>query len=119
MLKKRVLVFVLATSVACAEGDGSHRKAMEEWRKNERVLDVVVARGEFEPEQFLKAVIFFEKTTGLGISGNTTTFGFLPDKKTASNFAKIKKWCHKNCSDLCWDDKLQSVKLDPNCGNGA
>jgi hypothetical protein len=102
--------FVAVIVMACGV-NRSHEKALSEWRRNEKIVDVAIKGGQFDPDRYLQAAIFFHEVTGLIIRGNAGTLGFLPDRYSAQDFAQVKKWCKKNCQNLYWDEKTHSVKV--------
>lgn len=105
------VLFVVAIFVVTCGVDVSHERALSEWRRNEEIVDVAIREGRSDADQYLQSVIFFGRVTGLSISGNASTFGLLPDKNTARDFLKVKEWCKRNCQNLYWDEKSQSVKV--------
>lgn len=111
LLKKFSALFAVALAIAACSASRSHDKAFSEWRRNERIIDNAVKEGRSDSDEYLRAVIFFGKVTGLEIRGNTSTFGLLPNEYTAYDFMQVKSWCKKNCRYLYWDEESQSVKV--------
>jgi hypothetical protein len=85
-----------------------------EWGKNERVVEMVLAGKSDVTEDYDRACIFFQRLTGIKISGNLSYVGVMPDSHSAEDFRKIKLWYKNNRQKLCWDWNSESVKA---CGN--
>jgi hypothetical protein len=105
-----VFIFALLAFIACA-ADKSHQRALLEWGRNEKVVEAGIRGDHSDEDEYLGAVIFWGKLTGISIRGNASTFGLLPNKDTARDFAEVQEWCKRNCKDLYWDESSKSVRL--------
>ena len=107
---RAICIFAVLAVIACA-ADKSHQRALVEWDKNKKIVEAGIRGDHSDEDKYLRAVIFFGKLTGLPIRGNAGTFGLLPNKDTARDFAAVQEWCRKNCKNLYWDESSRSVKM--------
>jgi len=105
-----VSILTALVIVACPSGK-SHQRALLEWKKNEKMVGDAIAGKGVDEDEYMRAITFLSKLTGMPIRGNPSTFGMLPNEDTARDFAAVQDWCKRNCKYLSWDDRSQSVKV--------
>ena len=107
-----VLLFLL---VACSDknptGGRPDPKIEWQWRRNEEIVQAALSGKSNLDENFDKACIFFERLTGISISGDMTFEGFVPSEQAPEDFARIKIWYKKNQRKLCWNSEISTVEL--------
>lgn len=89
-------------------------RAVAIWQKQEAVFKLAL-RGDQKNDDFLKAVLFFEKITGLTLHLNYYTFGVLPTHETQQDLKRIQSWYRSNGHCLHWDEASRLVNVRPFC----
>ena len=82
-----------------------------EWSKNEKKVESALSGKKYITEDFLNACIFFQRLTGIKISGDLSYIGLTPTNKSRDDFVRVQKWYAENKAKLCWDEQSGSVKL--------
>jgi hypothetical protein len=114
------LLLVLAVSVMLSTVCGfsrerpsaSNSKAASIWHKYEKDFERGI-KGRQGNNEFDKACLFFEQTTGLVMHVNYSTIGTLPTPETEQDLVRLRAWYKVNKNRLYWDLSTSSVKLYP------
>jgi hypothetical protein len=85
-------------------------KAAAFWHRQEAIVKKAIS-GHQKNDEFEKACLFFEQTTGLKMHVSYFTFGALPTAETARDLSKIHAWYKSNKYRLYWDEAAQAVKV--------
>jgi hypothetical protein len=104
-------LIILLVLFGCKEREARER-ALVEWRRNEAAVERSL-HGPSVVEDFEQATMFFWKLTGISIRSELTPLGFFPNRYTAQDLERVKKWCRRNCDRIYWDEKSQSVRVRP------
>src|SRR5689334_5237247 len=82
------------------------RQAREIWREHERVV-VDAAKGRrVWHDEFHDAVLFFERTAGISVPSEHSTFvDSIPTKETGLAVEPIRRWYQENKYRLYWDEQ--------------
>jgi hypothetical protein len=112
------ILLVLAVSVILSTVCGfsrerpsaSNSKAISIWRKYEKNFGRGI-NGHQGNNEFDKACLFFEQTTGLTMHVNDSTIGTLPTPETKQDLARLRAWYKVNKNRLYWDQSTLSVKV--------
>jgi hypothetical protein len=112
------ILLVLAVSVILSTVCGfsrerpsaSNSKAISIWRKYEKNFERGI-NGHQGNNEFDKACLFFEQTTGLTMHVNDSTIGTLPTPETKQDLARLRAWYKVNKNRLYWDQSTLSVKV--------
>jgi hypothetical protein len=114
------ILLVLAVSVMLSTVCGvsrerpsaSNSKAVSIWHKYEKDFERGI-KGRQGNNEFDKACLFFEQTTGLVMHVNYSTIGTLPTPETEQDLVRLRAWYKVNKNRLYWDLSTSSVKLYP------
>jgi hypothetical protein len=114
-----VLVVSAMLSTVCGSSRektaASSSKTVSIWRKYERDFERGV-NGHQGNNEFDKACLFFEQTTGLTMHVNDSTIGTLPTPETRQDLVRIRAWYKVNKNRLYWDESTHTVKVRPSHG---
>jgi hypothetical protein len=122
MLSKFVVSALLLFLIVTAEGCPSRHEATvvsqddrveAEWNRHANVIERVLAGKGNVTGDYLMACIFFQKLTGISISGEMNYDGWTPDDRSREDFRRVEQWYVQNRDKLCWDENARSVRL---CG---
>lgn len=113
--KQITLMLILGFSLCSGcllwrKSDALDVKATEVWHKQEATFKEAL-RGHQTNDEFEKACLFFEQTTGLRMHVNYFTFGALPTTESAQDLARIQAWYKSNKYRLYWDKATGTVKV--------
>jgi hypothetical protein len=97
---------------AQAKADHLDPKAVAVWHKYERDFEKGV-NGDQGNNEFDKACLFFEQTTGLTMHVNDSTIGTLPTPESRQDLVRIRAWYKNNKARLYWDESTRTVKVRP------
>src|SRR3954471_6818281 len=100
------IIFLISLSLVgaivfsgCLRGGGGEivdAKAEHIWREHEAVFKKAAFGGSLKNDEFDRACLFFEQTTGLQMHPNLSTLGALPTAETVHDLERIQDWYKVN-----------------------
>jgi hypothetical protein len=108
-----ILIVCAVLLLGCLQSRGSQGldpRVVAIWHKHESVLRTAL-NGHQRNDEFDRACLFFEQTTGLQMHVNYFTFGVLPTEETDRDLARLQAWYKTNKYRLYWDESMHTVKV--------
>jgi len=108
-------LIILLSVLSCREGqkraynDDVDSRIRSEWAKNIYIIEKDLAGKRPIGEEFIDACIFFQRLTGIEISGTMSFDGWMPNRDSARGLSEVKIWYKKNKKLLCWNEEIRSV----------
>jgi hypothetical protein len=104
-------LFALAVLNSSCANAKLHEKALAEWRRNEKIVEIAINGGWGTTDEYEDAVVFFHELTGINVHSDGTFFGLIPVRGSSQDLVRIKGWCKVHCKKIYWDESLKKVKL--------
>ena len=86
-------------------------EAWRHWSHNEELLRRLVAGEKVDRDEFVSAVSFFERTTGIPSRHSRSFVGPLPNANLDEDLEHWRAWYNKNKARLYWDPAAGDVKV--------
>jgi hypothetical protein len=87
-------------------------KVHELWTAHESVIVRILKGESFGPQEFTRAVDFFERTTGIASHDEGTYVGRLPSDRLQDDLKAWQAWYAANRDFLYWDPATDQLKFD-------
>jgi len=89
------------------------QKARELWLRNEAVLENVLSGREVDPDDYTRAIDFFNTTTGIKAREfNTMIGGRLPSEHLVEDLEAWRAWYEENKKVIYFDEESKRVRVD-------
>ena len=79
------------------------------WNRNLATLQRITAGKTFDQQEYVSAVEFFERITGLNADDNKSFVGRLPNENLKSDLERWQEWFSKKADQLEWDPETNTV----------
>jgi hypothetical protein len=90
------------------------RTVEQRWLHHESVLVRILEGHKFDQEEFVRAIQFFEETTGIPSRDSKTFVGRVPNKLLAEDLERWRAWYAENKGSLFVDPSTGRVLVDEN-----
>jgi hypothetical protein len=110
-MKPWLCLLALAVLNSSCSDTKLHEKALAEWRRNEKIVEISINGGWVKADEYADAVVFFHELTGIDVHSDGTFFGLIPVRGSSQDLVRIKGWCKVNCKNIYWDESVKRVKL--------